>query len=219
MSADLPFDRVSLEARVRDGLVAIGLALDDVAVGRLLDYLALLARWNRAYNLTAVRDPAEMVPRHLLDSLVALPWVTAPAIADLGTGPGLPGIPLAIARPDWAITLLDSNLKKTAFVTQAIGELQLANAQVSRERVESWQSDQRFGVVISRAFADLADFVRLAGHLVAPEGRLVAMKGLHPFEEIAQLPASFRVDAVIRLEVPGLEGERHLVILARSEAG
>jgi 16S rRNA (guanine527-N7)-methyltransferase len=207
------------EALLEEGIGALRLALPAGGKEQLLRYMALLEKWNRVYNLTAIRERRKLVTHHLLDSLAVVPHLSGRSILDVGTGAGLPGIPLAIARPDWAITLLDSNLKKTAFVTQAIGELQLANAQVSRERVESWQSDQRFGVVISRAFADLADFVRLAGHLVAPEGRLVAMKGLHPFEEIAQLPASFRVDAVIRLEVPGLEGERHLVILARSEAG
>lgn len=214
MSADLPFDRVSLEARVRDGLVAIGLALDDVAVGRLLDYLALLARWNRAYNLTAVRDPAEMVPRHLLDSLVALPWVTAPAIADLGTGPGLPGIPLAIARPGLRVALVESNGKKVRFLREAVRRLGLAEVEVVEARAEQGPGSRpRVEQVVSRALAALPVLCRLAAPWLAEGGRLLAMKGPGWRDELAGLPAGWRVEVVHDLAVPGLEAGRHLVIL------
>lgn len=209
---------ISAERLLDDGIRALGLALPPDAQAQLLAYMALLEKWNRVYNLTAIRERRKLVTHHLLDSLAVVPHLHGRAVLDVGTGAGLPGIPLAIARPDWSITLLDSNLKKMAFVTQVIAALKLGNAEPSRERVEAWQTSQRFDVVISRAFADLADFVRLAGHLVAPGGRLVAMKGLHPFEEIAQLPTGTRVESVIRLEVPGLEGERHLVVLT-SAAG
>jgi 16S rRNA (guanine527-N7)-methyltransferase len=175
--------------------------------GRLLEYLALLQKWNRVYNLTAIRETPKLVSHHLLDSLAVVPHLAGGSVVDIGTGPGLPGIPIALARPDWKVTLVDSNHKKTAFVTQAVGELNIANAEVRRERVEQW-----------RAFAELPDFVRLAGHLLAPGGRMAAMKGLNPHEEIAQLPEGFRVERVVPLTVPGVEGERHLVLIERTAA-
>ncbi len=198
------------------GAAELGLELDPDAVARLLAYIDLLQKWNRVYNLTAIRERSRIVTHHLLDSLSVLPHLDGQRLVDVGTGAGLPGIPLAIVRKGWSVTLADSNHKKMAFVTQAIGELKVENAAVQRERVETWQPVQGFDIVISRAFADLQDFVRLAGHLVAPGGRLVAMKGLEPFEEMAQLPPEFRVSKVVRLGVPGVDGERHLVFLERS---
>lgn len=199
-----------------DGAGELGLELSDDAIDRLLAYLALLQKWNRVYNLTAIRESSRMVSHHVLDSLAVLPHLQAHRIVDVGTGAGLPGIPLALANREWSVTLADSNHKKLAFVTQAIGELRIENAVIQRDRVETWHPAAGFDVVISRAFAELQDFVRLAGHLVAPGGKLVAMKGLEPFEEIGQLPPEFRVARVIRLNVPGVEGERHLVMMERS---
>lgn len=206
----------SLRTDLVDGAAKLGLKLGDEAIERLLSYLALLDKWNRVYNLTAIRELPRMVSHHLLDSLAVVPHLRGGRVADVGTGAGLPGIPIALANEAWSVTLADSNHKKLAFVTKAIGELQLRNAAVHRERVEAWQPVAGFDVVISRAFAELQDFVRLAGHLVAPGGQLVAMKGLEPFEEIAQLPPSIRVTDIIRLEIPGVEGERHLVFMERS---
>lgn len=208
----------SMAKALADGAGQLGLELGNDTVDRLLAYLALLQKWNRVYNLTAIRESSRMVSHHLLDSLAVLPHFEARRIADVGTGAGLPGIPLALANHQWSVTLVDSNHKKLAFVTQAIGELKVENATIQRDRVETWHPADGFDVVISRAFAELPDFVRLAGHLVAPGGKLVAMKGLEPFEEIAQIPPTFHVSDVIRLTVPGVEGERHLVVMERSPA-
>jgi 16S rRNA (guanine527-N7)-methyltransferase len=200
------------------GLKTLGLTLPAGGEAALLRYVELLERWNQAYNLTAVRDPAEMVSKHLLDSLAVLPFVTEGSVADVGTGAGLPGIPLAIARPELRFTLLDSNGKKTRFVTQAMGELKLANVQVVQARSEAYRPAAPFSLVLSRAFASLADFAKLAGGLAAPGGRLLAMKGSDPMEEIAALPAGFRVVAVHPLTVPGLGAERCLVEIEKQPA-
>lgn len=205
---------MSLEAPIAEGLAAMGLELPGGAGKRLADYLALLAKWNKVHNLTAVREPGQMVVLHVLDSLSVLPHIaSAKTLLDVGSGGGLPGIPLAIARPDLAVTLLDSSHKKAAFLTQAKAELGLANVSVECARVEHWQPGRTFDVVVSRAFADLAEFVEQARHLVAPGGRLLAMKGVHPFEEIARLPATHRVENVVELAVPSLAAKRHLVLL------
>ncbi|HSN18292.1 MAG TPA: 16S rRNA (guanine(527)-N(7))-methyltransferase RsmG [Gammaproteobacteria bacterium] len=198
------------------GLKALDLTLPPGAEAALLSYVELLARWNQAYNLTAVRDPAEMVSKHLLDSLAILPYVTGPSVADVGTGAGLPGIPLALAQPDIQFTLIDSNGKKTRFVTQAVAELKLKNVAVVQARSEGWQAQRLFAQVVSRAFASLGDFARLAGGLAAPGGRLLAMKGAVPEDELAGLPAGFRVAAVHPLKVPGLDAERCLVELEKT---
>lgn len=203
---------------LEQGVEKLGLKLAPGTEARLLDYLALLQKWNRVYNLTAIRETPKLVSHHLLDSLAVLPHLSGERIADIGTGPGLPGIPIALARPEGRVTLVDSNHKKTAFLTQAVGELNIANAEVRRERVEQWRPTVTYQVVISRAFAELADFVRFAGHLLAPGGRLAAMKGLNPHEEIAQLPEGFRVERVVPLSVPGVDGERHLVLIERNAA-
>ena len=195
------------------GLAA--LRLDPDLTTPLLAYLALLDRWNRTYNLTAVRDPADMVARHLLDSLAMLPFVGDGALADLGTGPGLPGIPLAIARPQLQVTLVESNGKKARFLREAVRTLQLRNARVAESRIESLDEPAAYDAITARALATLPLIVELGGPLLKPAGRLLAMKGARPDEEIAALPDGWRVDGVQRLVVPGLAAERHLVVVVR----
>jgi 16S rRNA (guanine527-N7)-methyltransferase len=192
---------------------ALGVALPDTQVATLERYLDLLEKWNRVYNLTAIRERSRMVTHHLLDSLAVLPHLRGPRVLDVGSGAGLPGVPIAVASPALHVTLLESNHKKSAFLTQAVAELQLANAQVVTERVESWQPETRFDTIVSRAFAELGEFASLAGRLLAPQGVLAAMKGVHPFEEIERLPQGYRVQQVVRLRVPGLDAERHLVLM------
>lgn len=181
----------------------------------MLAYLDLLAKWNRVYNLTAVRDREHMVTQHLLDSLAVVPHLPGATLLDVGSGAGLPGIPIAIAAPDRSVTLLESNQKKTAFLQQAVAELGLANARVCRERIETWHTASRFDVIVSRAFADLATFVAAAGRLLAPGGLLAAMKGSYPQAELARLPDGFRTRLVRQLAVPGLAAARHLVLVER----
>lgn len=198
------------------GLDALGISLDVAAQGKLLAYLALLAKWNKVYALTALRDQDKAVSHHLLDSLAILPFVDALAptnLLDVGSGGGQPGIPLAIARPDLAVTLLDSNSKKVAFLKQAAMELPLPGLSAQCLRVESWQPEQKFAAITSRAFAEVADFVSLTRHLLVAGGRWLAMKGIYPHEELARLPAGIVVEAVHPLAVPGVEGARHLVVL------
>ena len=206
---------MSPEAQLREGVAALGLPLGEPAHRKLLDYLALLAKWNRVYNLTAVREEQAMVTQHLLDSLAVLPHLPEGRLADVGSGGGLPGIPLAIAEPQRTVVLLESNHKKAAFLEQARIELALGNVSVVNERVEACVPAEPFAVVISRAFSDLAEFARLAAHLLAPQGVLAAMKGVYPHEELALLPPDFRLDRVIALRVPGLDAGRHLVLLRR----
>jgi 16S rRNA (guanine527-N7)-methyltransferase len=209
---------MSLAQQLAQGVSELGLTLPAGAQERLLAYLGLLQKWNRVYNLTAVRDAHRMVNQHLLDCLAAVPHVAADTLLDVGSGAGLPGIPLALALPDARVTLLDSNHKKAAFLRQAVTELKLANTEVVCERAETWTPPQGFAVVISRAFSDLAEFVSVAGRHVAPGGRLAAMKGVHPYEEIAQLPRGWHLLQVIPLQIPGLRAQRHLVTIGRSES-
>lgn len=205
---------MSLESQLGLGIAAMGITLPEGAVDRLAQYLRLLEKWNKVHNLTAIREPEQMVTLHILDSLSVLPHLKdARTLVDVGTGAGLPGIPLAVARPDLRVTLLDSSHKKATFLEQARLELKLENIAVACERVERYHPQARFDAVVSRAFADLADFVQGARHLVSPEGTLLAMKGVHPFEEIARLPAGCRLDSVVELSVPTLEAKRHLVLL------
>jgi 16S rRNA (guanine527-N7)-methyltransferase len=205
MTATMPLD---------EGLRAMGVELAPEAREGLQRQLDLVAKWNRVHNLTAVREPAQMVVLHTLDSLSLLPHLgSARTIADIGTGAGFPGIPIAIARPDLSVTLVDSSHKKCAFLEQVKAELGLANVRVACERVEQWKPEARFDAVVSRAFAELSDFVAQASHLVSPGGRMLAMKGVHPFEEIARVPATHRVSQVLELKVPSLEASRHLVFL------
>ena len=198
------------------GTAALGLDLDAATRDKLLAYLKLLEKWNRTHNLTAVREPERMLSLHLLDSLAVIPHLPDSErlrLADVGSGGGLPGIPLAILRPGWAVALVESSKKKCAFLRQAVADLGLANTEVVNERAEALSPTQLFDVVIARALSDLARFVAVAGHLLGPRGRLVAMKGAYPDREVAALPASVRVLAAPRLDIPGVAGERHLIIL------
>jgi len=205
---------LSLGTGIAEGAAAMGLELAPAAVARLAAYLELVEKWNRVHNLTAVREPSQMVTLHVMDSLSVLPHIAqAATLLDVGTGAGLPGIPLAIARPTMRVTLLDSSHKKCAFLQQAKTELALGNVEVVCDRVENWKPPQRFDVVVSRAFSDLADFVEQAKHLVAPGGRLMAMKGVYPFDEITRLPSTHRVAQVIELRVPRLDASRHVVLV------
>lgn len=210
---------MSLAQELAQGVAELGLKLPPSASGTLLDYLGLLQKWNKVYNLTAVREPRQMLAHHLLDCLAIVPRVSGTTMLDAGSGAGLPGIPVAVALPRIHVTLLDSSQKKAAFLKQAVIELALTNVEVVCERVEAWNTSRRFHLVVSRALTDLAEFVRLAGRLVAPEGALAAMKGVHPYEELAQLPAGWRVAETTALKVPGLRAERHWVRLAPAGDG
>ena len=210
-------DRSALQSQLEQGIDALGLALPEQAVPRLLDYLALLERWNAAYNLTAIRDPAQMVSRHLLDSLAILPHVRGETLADLGTGPGLPGIVLAIAAPGRQVLLVDSNGKKVRFLREAIRALKLDGVRAVQARVE--EVEGRYDCITARAFASLADMLAWGGHLLAPGGVWLAMKGKAPQEELAGVPPAFAVRAIHPLAVPGLQAaERHLVVLEHAQA-
>lgn len=202
---------MNLAEELQRGIAQLEIALDADAQGKLLDYLALLHKWNKVYNLTAIRDPQQMVSNHLLDSLAVMPHLWAGRWLDVGCGAGLPGLVLAVARPGWQFTLLDSNSKKTSFVQQAVIELCLRNVSVHCARVEEWQPFERFDGIISRAFSELGDFLRCTRHLVAQQGRWVAMKGA-PQQELAGVPDGCRVERVIPLQVPGLLAARSLVI-------
>ena len=195
------------------GLARLGLDLPAVARQKLLDYVALIAKWNQVHNLTAIREPVKMVTHHLLDSLALLTVIDGPAkrLVDVGSGAGLPGIPLAIARPDWSVTLVDSNHKKGVFLQQAVSELGLSNVTVVVDRVEAFRPEAGFDYVVSRAFSDLPEFAELSRHLRGPGGTLLAMKGVYPYEEVLQLSPEIGTVEVIRLEVPGVDAERHLV--------
>ncbi len=191
---------------------SMGLRLEAAQQRRLLDYLALLYKWNRAFNLTAVRDPARAVSRQLLDSLSILPLVEGPRVVDLGSGAGLPGIPLAIARPGWHFALVDANLKKSRFLRQARMELALENVEVVRQRAEHFRPATPFRSITSRAFASLGEMLAVSRHLLEPGGRWVAMKGRLPREELAALPAELTTE-VVPLRVPGEPAARHAVVI------
>jgi len=209
-----------MEQQYRDLLVKqsrqMKLELSDQQLDKLMQYHALLVKWNKAFNLTAVRSPLDMVTRHLTDSLSVLPHIDVERLIDVGSGPGLPGIPLAICRPDLPITLLDSNIKKSRFQFQAKAELGLENVEVIHERVEKFTPDELFDGVISRAFASLQDMIHWTDHLCSEQGVFLAMKGMYPAEEIEQLPEQISMRQSIRLDVPDTEGERHLLILGRT---
>ena len=203
---------MTLPQELTVGLARMGLEATSEQQAKLLDYLALLHKWNGTYNLTAIRDPEQMVSNHLLDSLAVLPYLWPQRWLDVGCGAGLPGLVLAVMRPEWSFTLLDSNSKKTGFVQQAAIELGLNNVEVRCERVERWQARQKFDGIISRAFAEAVDFVALTRHLLAEGGHWAAMKGA-PEPELARLPSDVLVERVITLQVPGLEAARSLVVL------
>ena len=207
------FDREPLRRRLVAGLSTLGLAVAETAVERLLDYVELLERWNATYNLTAVRDPGEMVTRHLLDSLAVAPHVTGATLADLGSGPGLPGIPLAIIAPEREVLLVDSNGKKARFLREAVRRLGLSGVSVAEARVENVSGT--FDCITARAFASLAEMLATGGHLLAQNGTWLALKGRFPQDELTAVPAEFRVEDVIALRVPGLDADRHLVVIRR----
>jgi 16S rRNA (guanine527-N7)-methyltransferase len=209
---------MSLAQSLTTGLNALGLNLSAEQQLQLLDYVALIAKWNKVYNLTAVRDPEAMITHHLLDSLTVLPHLKdVKRMIDIGSGAGLPGIPLAIARPELKMTLLDSIHKKTTFQRQACLELGLTNVEIVGERVEHYQPGNKFEAVISRAFSDLSEFARLSAHLLEKGGKLCAMKGIYPHEELGKLPQQFKLQEVIPLTVPGMDANRHLVIIRVEE--
>lgn len=200
-----------MKNKLEHGLDVLGLSLDEDAQEKLIRYLQLLKKWNKVYNLTAISKPEEMITHHLLDSLAVYHYIVGPRILDVGSGAGLPGIPLAIAQPDWHIEMLDSNSKKTRFITQAISELGLMNASVVQARAEEYHPEKPYDTVISRAYSSLEKMTQTAGQLCAKEGCLLAMKGSYPNAELEQIPEAFRVTEVYALQVPGLEAERHLV--------
>ena len=203
---------MKLDKMLRQGLQDMGIDVAAPVQKRLLAFLELLEKWNRSYNLTAVRDPELMVPRHLLDSLTVLPFLQGPQVLDIGTGAGLPGVPLALVRPDLEFTLLDSNAKKTRFVTQAMHELGLKNVGIVQERVEKFHPAIKFDTLIARAFASIPDMLTASRHLCAAHGRFLVMKGVFPQEELAAVTDGYRAE-VKALHIPGLDVARHLVVL------
>lgn len=204
---DIPALKPQLEA----GIAALQLTLSAQAVDQLMAYLTLLEKWNKVYNLTAIRNPQEMLVKHLLDSLAIVPHIDGQRLIDVGTGGGLPGIPLAICFPDRQVDLLDSNSKKTRFLIQAKAELGLENTQVFHQRVETYQPAERYDGVVSRAFASLEDMMHWTAHLLKPDGFWWAMKAQKDFEDYSKLPGLVKIEAMIDLQVPGLEAQRMLI--------
>jgi 16S rRNA (guanine527-N7)-methyltransferase len=212
------FERPKLAQILADGINDLKLDLNQQQHEQLLDYLALLFKWNKVYNLTSVRDPMQMMTHHLLDSLAAVPaFADAHNVLDVGAGGGLPGVVLAIARPAMKVAMIDTVHKKTAFLTQVKAELGLNNVTVHTMRVEQLQVSDKFDVITSRAFADLSDFVNWSGHLLAEGGQFIALKGTAPPEEQERLPKAWKVTKLAPLTVPGLDAERHLVFIQKSE--
>jgi 16S rRNA (guanine527-N7)-methyltransferase len=213
------FDREALSKVLADGIGELRLELSEQQRGQLLDYLALLFKWNAVYNLTSVRDPLQMATLHVLDSLAAVPaFEGARNVLDVGAGGGLPGIVLAIARPDMKVSLIDTVHKKTAFLTQVKAELGLANVTVYTARVEQLKAPAKFDVITSRAFAELADFVNWSNHVLEEGGRFIALKGTAPetAQEQEKLPSEWKVSEIRPLQVPGLQAERHLVFIGKT---
>lgn len=218
----MAIDKDALRGRLREGAHALSLDLPDAQIDKLLDYLGLLQKWNAVYNLTAVRDPEQMLTQHLLDCMAALPaFVGARHVLDVGSGGGLPGIVLAIwaqhAAPAMRIEMIDTVHKKTAFLTQVKAELGLTNARVHTGRVEQFTSGDKFDVITSRAFAELADFVNWAGHLLADGGQMIALKGQTKQTEKEALPPGWQIRQLQPLQVPELGAERHLVFIERAD--
>ena len=213
---NVPVSEALWRRQLSEGLADMGLTLDEPTQARLLAFLALLNKWNGAYNLTAVRDPEQMVSRQLLDSLSILPFVTTDHLLDVGAGGGLPGIPLAVVRPDSRFTLLDSNSKKTRFLTQCVLELGLTNVEVIHGRAKQCRPEQPFQQISSRAFTALDNLVNWCGDLLANDGEFLAMKGQFPDDEVSALPESWQVAHQQSLSVPGFDGGRHLLIVRRT---
>lgn len=216
------FDRPALTTILANGAKDLSLNLSEAQITKLIDYLALMVKWNSVYNLTAVRDPVQMVTQHLLDSLAAVSaFDGAKNVLDVGAGGGLPGIVLAIwaaeAQPEMRVSMIDTVHKKTAFLTQVKAELGLANVSVYTARVEQWDAPQKFDVITSRAFAELSDFVNWSGHLLVEGGQYIALKGVQPDAEVAHLPVGWTVKEVRALQVPTLQAERHLIFIERSK--
>jgi 16S rRNA (guanine527-N7)-methyltransferase len=207
---------VKAQSTLASGLGELGLALSAEAQMRLLSYLALIEKWNKVYNLTAIRDTQDMVREHLLDSLTVAEYVQPHRVLDVGSGAGLPGIPLAIARPELTVTLLDSNGKKSAFLQQARIELQLPNAEVVCTRVETYRPSALFDTVVTRAFADTRTIAKLCVPLLNEKGIVLAMKGAAPADELAALPQGAAAARVVRLHVPGSPAQRHLVVMTKA---
>ncbi len=207
---------MELEQILARGMNESGVQLDAAACAKLLEYVALLVKWNRVYNLTSVRKPQDMLTRHILDSLVVLPHVKGPRVLDVGTGAGLPGLVLAIARPDWQVVLLDSSNKKLRFVRQSITDLALTNASVEHVRIEDYQPAALFDTIISRAFSSLDEMHKHCARLSAADGHILAMKGVYPLAEIESLSDPGVVVAAHTLTVPGLDAQRHLLQLRPS---
>ncbi|HEY5558400.1 MAG TPA: 16S rRNA (guanine(527)-N(7))-methyltransferase RsmG [Steroidobacteraceae bacterium] len=206
----------ALRARLVAGAQELGIALDAVQAAALMRLLVELREWNTRFNLTAIREPADMVDKHLLDSLSIQPHLHGRRIADIGTGAGFPGLPLAVVNPRRHFTLIEATGKKVQFVRHAIEALGIGNAEIIQARSETWRPRAPFDCVIARALGKVADFIRVAGHLCARDGRMLAMKGRHPTAEIEELPRGWRVRALHDLEVPGLAAARCVVVLERA---
>jgi 16S rRNA (guanine527-N7)-methyltransferase len=204
-----------LETRLTEGAKALGVALQPAQVAALLTLVSELAEWNTRFNLTAIKEPSEVVDKHLLDSLAVLPHLHGLRIADIGTGAGFPGLPLAIADVDRRFTLVESTGKKASFLRHAVGKLHLPNVDIVQGRAEAMRPAKPFDSVVARALGSLADYVRVAGHLAGRNGRLFAMKGRPPEDELKALPEGWKALAVHPIRVPGLDAERCLVELAR----
>lgn len=210
-------------AELRSGMNAIGLSLSDHQVNQLVDYLQLLLKWNKTFNLSGIKDSSSMLSRHLLDSLTLVPMINGQCILDIGTGPGLPGIPLAICYPEKTFVLLDSNGKKTRFVFQAKVQLGLANVEVRNLRIENFKEPLPIDIIVTRAFSSLVDLVKLTQHLFksgaqGEQPRILAMKGVLPAEELAQLPDNIAIGSIVNVRVPGCDGERHIIELLAKNA-
>ncbi len=212
----LPIEREQLIQQLEYGLTFMKIIMNKGIQDLLLDYLYLLQKWNRVYNLTAIRDLDRMVSTHLLDSLSVFPYIPAGQILDVGAGAGLPGIPLAAAIGSSQFSLIDSSQKKTTFLRQAVSELQLTNVRVFCQKIEEWLPPVKFTCIVARAYAELSQFINSTKHLLAPDGIFAAMKGRYPSTEIESIPEGFVAKQVIKLQVPGLNADRHLVLVGRA---
>ena len=210
------FDRPLLESKLRQSVALFDFPVSEAQQGLLLDYLSMIHKWNKAYNLTSVRDPEAMLTKHIVDSIAVKPFLDGTRFIDVGTGPGLPGIPLAIVQPDAHFTLLDSLGKRVRFMKQCAHELKMTNIFPIQSRVEDHSPENVYDGVISRAFASIKDMLHWCEHLVDSEGAYFALKGQLPSEELSQVPDKFTVSSVESLSVPGLEGQRHLVVIKKA---